>query len=62
MLDFLVKQVPGRALEWRESCKAVLYLLSIIILISYIIIELLILLDWFVDEQIGIWVKEKVSI
>jgi hypothetical protein len=42
-LPFLVKQVPGRGLEQRESGKAVFYLpIIIIILISYIIIKLLI--------------------
>jgi hypothetical protein len=39
---FLVKRVPGRGLEWRESGKTVLYLLIIILLISFIIIKLLI--------------------
>ncbi len=42
---FLVKWVPGRGPEQRESIKTVLYLLIIIIiiiLISYIIIKLLI--------------------
>jgi hypothetical protein len=39
----LVKRVPGRGQEQRESGETVLYLLIIIIiLISYIIIELLI--------------------
>ncbi len=35
---FLVKRVPGRGPEQRESDKAVLYPQIIIILISYIII------------------------
>ncbi len=40
---FLVKQVPGRGTEQRESGKTVLYPLIIIItLISYIIVKLLI--------------------
>ncbi len=40
---FLIKRVPRRGLEQRESGKIVLYLLiSIIIIISYIIIKLLI--------------------
>jgi hypothetical protein len=40
---FLVKQVPAKGPEQRESGKTVLYLLIIIImLISYIIIKLLI--------------------
>ncbi len=39
ILCFLVKRVPGRGLEQRESIKTVLYLLIIIIiLISYFII------------------------
>ena len=43
MFFFLVKRVPGRGPEHRESDKTVLYLLIvIIILISYIIIKLLI--------------------
>jgi len=43
LLVFLVKLVPGRGPEQRESGKTVLYLLIInIILISYIIIKLLI--------------------
>jgi hypothetical protein len=42
VLVFLVKRVPGRGLEQRESDKTVLYLQIIIILISYIIIKLLI--------------------
>ncbi len=39
---FLEKQVPGWGPEQRESGRTVLYLLIIIILISYIIIKLLI--------------------
>jgi hypothetical protein len=39
---FLLKQVPGRGPDQRESGKTVLYLLIIIKLISYIIIYLLI--------------------
>ncbi len=39
---FLVQRVPGRGPEQRESGKTVLYLLiSIILFISYIIIQLL---------------------
>jgi hypothetical protein len=41
-LGVLVKKVPDRGLEQRESGKTVLYLPVIIILISYIIIKLLI--------------------
>ncbi len=41
-LNFFVMWVPGQGLEWRESGESVLYLQIIIILISYIIIELLI--------------------
>ncbi len=40
--EIFVMQVPGQGLEWRESGETVLYLQIIIILISYIIIELLI--------------------
>ncbi len=40
---FLVKRVPGRGPEQREPNIAVLCLLIIIILISYIIIKLLIM-------------------
>jgi hypothetical protein len=43
VLFCLVKRVPGRGPEQRESEKTVLYLQIIIILISYIIIKLLII-------------------